>query len=81
MKSSSRNMLFFVDKCPAHPTDTTFLENIKVVFLPMNCMSRLQPLDLQVLLCLMAKHKKPPVQRKSEIKLNVMKTMHMIVTS
>jgi hypothetical protein len=84
MGSSNRKVLLFVDKCPAHPPNRTFLENVKVVFLPSNCMSRLQSLDLGVIHCLKAKYKKSLVQkaiagidRKSELKFNV---MHMIVT-
>jgi hypothetical protein len=88
MGSSNRKVLLFVDKCPAHPPDTTFLKNVKFVFLPANCTSRLQPLDLGVIHCLKAKYRKSIVQkaidateRKSELKLNVMQAMHMIVAS
>jgi hypothetical protein len=88
MGSSNRKVLLFVDKCPAHPPDTTFLKNVKVVFLPVNCTSRLQPLDLGVIYYLKAKYRKSVVQkataaigRKSELKLNVMQAVHMIVAS
>jgi hypothetical protein len=78
-------MMLSVDKCPVHPPDTTCLKNVKVVFLPVNCMSRLQPLDLDVIHCLKEKYRKPLVQkatqRKSELKLNVMHTMHVIASS
>jgi hypothetical protein len=80
--------MLFVDKCPAHPMDTTFFKNIKVVFLPGNCMSRLQPLDLDVIHCLKEKYRKPLVQKatvatqnKSELKLNVMHAVHVIMPS
>jgi hypothetical protein len=29
---ANRKILIFIDKCPAHPPDTDFLRNIKVVF-------------------------------------------------
>jgi hypothetical protein len=86
--SSNRIVLVFADKCLAHLPETTFLKNVKVVFLPANCMGRPQPLDLGVLHCLKAKHRKSLVQkaiaaieRKSKLKLNVMQVMHMIVVS
>jgi hypothetical protein len=85
MGSSNRKVLLFVDKCPAHPPDTTFFKNVKVVFLPVNCTSRLQHLDRGVIRCLKAKYRKSLVQkalaateRKIELKLNV---MLMIVAS
>jgi hypothetical protein len=46
-------------------------------------MSRLQPLDLGVVHCLKAKYRKSlaTIESKSELKLNVMQPMHMIVAS
>jgi hypothetical protein len=38
-----------VDKCPAHLLGTTVLKNIKVVFFPANCTSRLQPFHVGVI--------------------------------
>jgi hypothetical protein len=65
-----------------------FLKNIKVVFLPANCVSRLQPLDPGVIHSLKAKYRKSLVQkaiaateRNSELKLNVMQVMQMIMAS
>jgi hypothetical protein len=88
MESSNINMMLFVDKFPAHPPDTTFFKNIKEAFLPVNCMSRMKPLDLYAIQCLKEKYSKPLVQkaivatqRKSELKLNVMHIIHMIVPS
>jgi hypothetical protein len=63
MESSNRNIMLFVDKCPVHPLDTTFLKNVKAVFLPVNCMSRLQPLDLDAIHCLKAQYRKSLVQK------------------
>jgi hypothetical protein len=60
MGPSNRKVLLFVDKCPTHPP-YTFFKNVKVVFLPANCTSRLQPLDLGVIHCLKAKYRKSVV--------------------
>jgi hypothetical protein len=38
-----------VDNCAAHPKDTSFLRNVKVIQYPANCTSVLQPLDLGVI--------------------------------
>ncbi|KAI0242354.1 hypothetical protein LSAT2_013946 [Lamellibrachia satsuma] len=43
MKGQKRNILMFVDNCGAHPD--VKLSNIKLVFLPPNTTSRLQPCD------------------------------------
>ena len=43
MKAQKRNILMFVDNCGAHPD--VKLSNIKLVFLPPNTTSRLQPCD------------------------------------
>uniref|UniRef100_H3A6S1 HTH CENPB-type domain-containing protein n=1 Tax=Latimeria chalumnae TaxID=7897 RepID=H3A6S1_LATCH len=44
--SAKRKVLLFVDNCPAHPKAlSTTLKAIKVVFLPPNMMSKLQPMD------------------------------------
>jgi hypothetical protein len=32
MDAAKRSSLLFIDKCPAHPPDTAFLCNIKIVF-------------------------------------------------
>lgn len=39
-KKQNRNILMFVDNCPAHPTNIP-LENIKLVYLPPNAISKL----------------------------------------
>jgi hypothetical protein len=45
----NHKILLFIDQCAAQPKNTTFLQNIKVVFLPDNCTSQLQPLDLGII--------------------------------
>jgi len=49
MKRERRRVLLFIDNCPAHPIDYPGLTNVKVVFLPKNCTSRLQPMDQGVI--------------------------------
>jgi hypothetical protein len=51
MGVQGRNILLFVDNCAAHPQDTLFLRNVKVVYYPPNCTSMLQPLDLGTIKC------------------------------
>ncbi|CAI6354755.1 unnamed protein product [Macrosiphum euphorbiae] len=56
-KKQNRNILLFVDNCPAHPT-TIPLENIKLVFLPPNATAKLQPLDQGIIKVLKQKYRK-----------------------
>ena len=44
MQHQKRNILLFIDNAPGHPKDTK-TTNIKVVYLPKNTTSELQPLD------------------------------------
>ena len=44
MQRQKRNILLFIDNAPGHPKDTK-TTNIKVVYLPKNTTSELQPLD------------------------------------
>ena len=53
----SRNVLFIVDNCPAHPVVDN-LSNMKVVFSPPNATSRLQPMDQGVIHALKAGYRK-----------------------
>jgi hypothetical protein len=85
MGSSNRKVLLFVDRCPAHQADSSFLKNVKVSFLPANCTSRLQPLDLRIIHSMKAKYRKFLIQeaisaneRKAALKLNVLQAMHMV---
>jgi hypothetical protein len=45
MSSQNRKILLFLDQCAAHPQDTCYLKNVKVVFFRPNCTSSLQPPD------------------------------------
>lgn len=44
MKNNGRKIILFIDNCSAH-TDLPALTNVKVIFLPANTTSKLQPLD------------------------------------
>lgn len=44
MASQNRNIILFLDQCAAHPKQVT-LQNVKLVFLPANTTTHLQPLD------------------------------------
>jgi hypothetical protein len=52
-------VLLFLKKCPAHPV----LKNIKGIFFPENCISRLHPLDLGAIHVTKGKYWKTLVQR------------------
>lgn len=95
MGSAARKVLLFVDRCAAHPPDTSFLRNVKVVFLPPNCTSRLQPLDFGIIHALKLKYRtslvrkalnaidqtKPRSQNNSKLKLNILQAMNLIMHS
>jgi hypothetical protein len=62
MGAQNRNILLFVDNCAAHPKDTSFLRNVKVIRYLANCTSVLQPLDLGVIKCYKQLYRKRLVQ-------------------
>lgn len=47
-KKNNRQTLFFLDNCPAHPHGLEF-SNIKLIFLPKNTTSVLQPMDMGII--------------------------------
>jgi hypothetical protein len=51
-------ILLFIVHCAAHLKNTTFLSNIKVIFLPANCISQLQPLELGITRAVKCHYKK-----------------------
>ena len=61
MTIENRRIILFVDNCPAH----SFIElsNIKLVFLPPNTTSRLQPMDAGVIHSLKASYRKRLMKR------------------
>jgi hypothetical protein len=55
MASKSREILLFVDHCPAHPKDIRKFKNVQVEFFPANTTSLLQPMDQGVIKALYQK--------------------------
>jgi hypothetical protein len=85
MGAANRKILLFTDKRPAHPPDTAFLHNIKVVFFPVSCTSHLQPLDLGIIHSMKVKYRKALVQKailytemNRGLKVNSFEAMHML---
>ena len=56
MRASRRKILLFVDNCSAHPAVT--LSNLKLVFLPPNTTSRLQPCDAGIIASVKAHYRR-----------------------
>jgi hypothetical protein len=90
MGAQNRNILLFVDNCAAHPEDTSFLRNVKVIQYPANCTSVLQPLDLGVLKCYKQLYRKHLVQtavclmdagKDTKKKINVLEALHCTVAA
>jgi hypothetical protein len=90
MGAQNRQIILFVDNCAAHPKDTPFLRNVRVVRYLANCTSTLQPLDLGIIYSLKAYYRKHLVQAsicllesRNEVKkkLNVFKAMHYIMAA
>lgn len=57
LKKEKRTIALILDNCPAHPKDLE-LSNVNVIYLPLNTMSKLQPVDqgvIQNLTCLYCK--------------------------
>ncbi|KAH8009840.1 hypothetical protein HPB51_020188 [Rhipicephalus microplus] len=49
MGCQNRKVVLLLENCSAHPKDTASLRNVKVVFLPANTTSHLQPLDTGII--------------------------------
>lgn len=62
MADKNRKILLILDNCSAHLVDTR-LSNIRVEFLPPNCTSILQPLDLGIIKNVKVHYRKRLVQR------------------
>ena len=56
MQLQERNILLFVDNCAAHPD--VQVSNVKIVFLPPNTTSRLQPCDAGIIAALKAHYRR-----------------------
>ena len=62
MKAAKRNILLIVDNCTAHVT-VNGLTNTKVLFLPPNCTSKLQPADQGIIQNLKVHYRQTMVRR------------------
>jgi hypothetical protein len=56
-------ILLFSDQCAANLKNTTFHRNIKVLFLPANGASQLQPLDLRIIHAFKSHYRKQLIQK------------------
>jgi hypothetical protein len=90
MGTQNRKIILFVDNCAAHPKDTSFLRNVKVVWYSANCTSMLQPLDLGIIHSLKAYYRKSLVQtsiclmesgKEVKKKINILEAMHYIMAA
>ena len=57
-----KKVALIIDNCPAHPT-INYLKSIKLIFLPPNTTSKLQPIDQGVIRSLKAYYKALALQR------------------
>ena len=63
MATAKRNILLFINNAPCHPENfVVWHSNIKVVFLPKNTTSRLQPLDGGIISNFKVKCRKRPLK-------------------
>lgn len=87
LRSTNKKVLLLLDNCPAHPKVT--LSNIKLVFLPPNCTSVIQPLDQGIIKCLKNYYRKLLVMKlihhlehtTTSFTVNVLEAIEMIATA
>ncbi|UYV78234.1 hypothetical protein LAZ67_16000605 [Cordylochernes scorpioides] len=60
--SENKKVLLILDNCPAHHLPEK-LENIQVVFLPLNATAKLQPMDMGIILDIKRKYRMKLIQR------------------
>jgi hypothetical protein len=87
MKSQNRSVLLFIDNCSAHPSTLKF-SNVKIIFLPPNTTSALQPMDQGVIRSLKAAYRRQLVLKQLDLietnmdpdsnKINILDAIHML---
>jgi hypothetical protein len=55
--------LLFIDYSAAHLKNTTLLSKVRVVFLPANCSSQVQPLDFGIIHAFKCPYRKQLIQK------------------
>lgn len=87
LKRKGEKILLLVDNCQSH-TKLNELHCIKLVFLPPNCTSVLQPMDQGIIKCLKTKFRKllvlkmiDSIEHKKETKLNVLDAILLLTQS
>ncbi|XP_040358278.1 tigger transposable element-derived protein 6 [Ixodes scapularis] len=89
MGSQNRKALLFIDNCPAHPKELSFLRNVRVEYLPPNATSHLQPLDAGIIKNVKHFYRKWIVRRSlamvergdAPTKLSILDAMHFLATA
>lgn len=85
-----RKVILFIDNCSAHSPDVSFLKNVKVIFYPPNCTSRVQPLDLGIIHSFKSHYRKNLVRKSlaamdqgdySSFKIDVLQAIYFIVSA
>ena len=87
-RAQSRKVTLLIDNCPAHP-EIKNLTNIKLIFLPPNTTSFLQPMDQGVIRCLNTHYRKKVVRlcikavesNKSLPEISIIQAMKHLVSS
>jgi hypothetical protein len=93
MSSQNRKILLFLDQCAAHPQNTSYLKNVKVVYFPPNCTSILRSLDQGIITSFKHYYRKQLVRKTiymfdhkllhdaTLMKVNVLDALHFIAES
>lgn len=89
MAMMGRNAVLFIDNCSAHSVATDVLTNVRVVFLPPNLTSHLQPMNAGIIRCVKhAYHKLVLHRRLTHMKhgqgtytVSVLDALHYVVSS
>lgn len=91
MHKEKRKVLLLIDRCTAHPPNIPGLTNLTIHFLPANCTSKLQPLDLGIIRSVKAYYRKSLIRklinnsaerdRMKTRKFTILEAMHMVTAS